>query len=376
MKTLVLNVHASQLYGAARSAFEHARLLRSTGVNTVMLLREHGALESLCAQEGIPCLVYPIAHHGLRRFWRQSGPLRKLLAVIRSRVDLVVGTARLLRREDAPLLHVHSAYCIYEALGARLVRAPLVWHVREEKGRGFGWWLRDLRMRMLADAVVFVSGGIRAGYRWCRPLARTLYNFVEIPAVCAPPEVSGPLTILFAGAIVREKGVLDAAAILGELKRRHVAFRAIFAGDGPPEARTELLSCLRREGVEARVKLIGYTTNMGALYASADVLLLPSHSDSLPRVVMEAMASGLPVVATRVGGIPEMVADGATGFLFEPGQPLEAAKALETLARDPSRRREMGVAGRTRAEKLFSQERYLEEVARIYADVMSARNQP
>jgi len=111
---------------------------------------------------------------------------------------------------------------------------------------------------------------------------------------------------------------------------------------------------------------LGLVEDMAPVYAQTDLLLLPARRDPLPRVVMEAMCWGIPVVASRVDGIPEMVEDGVTGLLAPPEDAAGFAAAADRLLKDPELRRRMGEAGRDRARRLFSPEAYRAAMREIY----------
>lgn len=124
---------------------------------------------------------------------------------------------------------------------------------------------------------------------------------------------------------------------------------------------------IQEHGLGGQVVIQGIQAQMGPVYARMDVLLLPTRRDSFPRVVMEAMSNGIPVIATRVDGLPEMVMDGETGFLVESGNIAGFASAVEHLLRDPVQRQRMGGAARERARRLFAPEVYSAAMHRLYA---------
>ena len=123
----------------------------------------------------------------------------------------------------------------------------------------------------------------------------------------------------------------------------------------------------RAAGVDARFH--GFVSDMRGPFASLDVLVQPSRADTLPLAVLEAMAAGLPVVGTRVGGIPEQVEDGVTGLVVEPENPAALAAALDSLAGDGARRRELGEAGRARAAERFSAEGIARRTVELYREL-------
>jgi len=103
-----------------------------------------------------------------------------------------------------------------------------------------------------------------------------------------------------------------------------------------------------------RVVLPGFRTDLDSLIGGADVVVLPSYTEGLPNVALEASAAGVPVVATAVGGTPEAIADGTSGFLVAPGEPASIATRVGELLRDPALRARFGAAGRDRMRELFT----------------------
>jgi glycosyltransferase involved in cell wall biosynthesis len=106
------------------------------------------------------------------------------------------------------------------------------------------------------------------------------------------------------------------------------------------------------------------------MLALADVFVLPSESEGFGRVLVEATAMGRPVVATNVGGIPEIVLEGETGLLVEPANPVALAHAVRTLLDEPARAARLGAAGRARAESTFSLGAHVDAIERVYDEVL------
>ncbi len=146
--------------------------------------------------------------------------------------------------------------------------------------------------------------------------------------------------------------------------------RLWIVGEGPLEPR--LREENRALGLEGRVQFLGFRTDIQALLHAADFFCLATHSEGLGSSILEAMAAGLPVVATRVGGIPEIVEEGSTGVLVPPSDPGALAAAMEQMALDAGLRDAMGAASRKRAD-LFSADRMAEGTYRSYRAAFSAR---
>ncbi len=175
----------------------------------------------------------------------------------------------------------------------------------------------------------------------------------------AGSEAPEPL-ILAAGRLVDKKGFAQLVAACRLLLDRGIAFRCILAGSGPLEA--ELRAQIRHAGLESHIELTGEALrqeDIPAFMASGAVFCLPcvrapdGDVDGLPQLLMEAMACGLPVVTTRIAGIPDLVRHDETGLLTQPGDSEGLAEALETLLADPERSALLAKAGRAHVERHF-----------------------
>jgi glycosyltransferase involved in cell wall biosynthesis len=188
-------------------------------------------------------------------------------------------------------------------------------------------------------------------------VAHVVYCPVELdPPVVAPPwEGDGPV-VGFVGRIEPRKGVLDLVAAAPEICASGA--RVVIVGDDPYEPDSRYLAQVR---ASADVEQAGWVDDAAGLMGSFDVLVAPSHQEPFGTVLAEAMAAGTPVVATRVGGLAEVVEDGVTGRLVEPGDPAALAAAVrEVLAR----RGEMGAAARAHAQR-FGADAYADRVEEL-----------
>lgn len=179
-------------------------------------------------------------------------------------------------------------------------------------------------------------------------------------------EDRGEPVLLAIGRLTWEKSHVDAVKAVAALVRVGLACRLKIAGDGPDRGLVEYWA--RRLGVREKVELLGLQDRAGIkrLLESADVLVHPSLSEGLPATLVEAAAAGIPVVATRVGGIPEVVLDGRTGILVEPGDPEGLACAIASLVRNGALRRSMGAEARRWFEERFTLEREMREWREAY----------
>jgi glycosyltransferase involved in cell wall biosynthesis len=207
----------------------------------------------------------------------------------------------------------------------------------------------------------------------------TIYNGLALPAASQPvppdwPFPPGPPVLITIGRLSPEK---DHAALLNAcaaLNRQGLAWRLLVLGEGRQRQALEQLSA--DLGLQAQVYWAGNQSPVFPWLAHADIFVLPSRWEGVSMALLEAMACGLPVVATAVGGTPEVVLEGQTGLLAPPGDSDALAQALAALLRDPSRRHTLGAAGRARLAEEFSIDRTLERLEDLYRRLLSAKETP
>lgn len=145
----------------------------------------------------------------------------------------------------------------------------------------------------------------------------------------------------------------------------------VIAGEGPHRPTLEAL--IGELGLGGRVRLLGYHDDTLAFYQALDLFVLSSRREGLPNVVLEAMAVGVPVVATRVGGVPRLAEDGRTGLLVEPGSVDELARAVARLLEDPALRARLGAEARRTVESRFSLQTRMETIRMVYDNLLGRR---
>ncbi len=162
------------------------------------------------------------------------------------------------------------------------------------------------------------------------------------------------------------EGLLDAIA---QLHAQGVRCELRVAGDG--SLRSPLAHLSERLNVAASVTFLGHVHDMRDFYRRLDMFVLPSSSEGLPLSLLEAMAAGVPVVASHVGGIPEVIVDGVHGLLVEPDNPSALIAAMKRLATDPGLRHELACAAAARVASEFTAARVAREVTRVYEAILS-----
>jgi glycosyltransferase involved in cell wall biosynthesis len=303
-----------------------------------------------------------------------------------SNVTRTLSDARAVFRSagDADLVHQHTALVPAVtmlragllALAARIRGRRVILHVHSGQVE---LWITTRARRLLtrialapAHHVVTMSNpsGNAIAAAIGRRKVTIVDNWIDAGAYRPADPVHSPPRVFYAGLLTPRKGVGDLLRASAMLSERGVAHELVLAGGTPdegPEAEREVRS------MDAPA-----ATFLGALpheriaaeLARADVFCLPSWYEAMPLSILEAMASGLPVVATDVGDIPRVVAQGVTGDLVPARSPERLADALEALLTDPEGRRRMGAAGRQRVEQDFTQERAVAALDRLYRQLV------
>lgn len=176
--------------------------------------------------------------------------------------------------------------------------------------------------------------------------------------------------ILSIGRLSREKGHADLLGALEQLPTLDREWKLVLLGIGPERDALEELA--RARGLAARVRFAGFDANVRLFYSIADLFVLPSHSEGSANVLLEAMMAGVPIVATRAGGNPEIVLDGQTGLLVRIGDGPELAAAITRLLQDRELAARLANAGRSRATHEFSQDRYGRLLSSFYAEALDS----
>jgi colanic acid/amylovoran biosynthesis glycosyltransferase len=198
-----------------------------------------------------------------------------------------------------------------------------------------------------------------------------VYNGLNLAEFGRATFSSDPPSIVAIGRLIVKKGFANLIRACALLVERGRSFQCEIFGEGPLE--NQLRAQIEELGLQERIQLAGPKPQheLRARLAGASVFVMPSvpeddgGMDNLPTVIMEAMATGLPVVSTRIGGIPEMVIDNQTGFLVQPEDAVALAGAIEKLTNDRSLGQKLGQAGYARAQALFSIEKNVRELCSL-----------
>ena len=321
---------------------------------------------------------------------RDIAPLRDALAVMK--------LARLIRSERPQILHTHTAKAgavgRLAALLAGDARPPIVVHTFHghvlrgyfDPVRSAGFRLLERWLARTSTALVAVSPQVRDDLVALGVAPREKFAVVRLGVELDERVDAGAngrvetrrllgiaperFAVGWIGRMTGVKRTDDVLLAFRRLRERGVDACLCLVGDGPDRDHVE-----RRAhdlGVMRDTFFLGYQDSVAPFFSAFDAFVLPSVNEGTPVTAIEALASGRPVVATRVGGVPDVVRDGVDGFLVEAGAIDDLADRLARLAADPELRERMGAAGRERVLSRYAVDRLVDDVDRLYRSLLEA----
>ncbi|MDP4005898.1 glycosyltransferase family 4 protein [Methylobacterium sp. NEAU K] len=364
-----------ELYGSDRCFVETVRTIRAAHptARIDVVLPQHGPIVAVLEPFANRIVIEPL--------WILRRKNLARLATL-GLMALPFAVARAYARIRASdLVYVNTTVVADYLLAARLLPGRSIVHVHEIPE---GSVLKVLRwlIRWSGANVVFNSRATEAAYALPAGAAatRVVYNGIAGPAEPNRQVYDGtrPLRVLMLGRISRIKGqdvLVEALASLPDTVRRRIELRIVGSAFEDAAREEALAAQIAEAGLSEQVSLQPFVDDPAALYRWADVATMPSQRpESLGRVAIEAMSFGVPPLVTRIGGLPEVVEDGKTGWVVPPGSPQPIAAALARIATDPARWRGFGEAARERYENLFSEASAAEGIeGMVWATLRHAR---
>jgi glycosyltransferase involved in cell wall biosynthesis len=363
--------------------------LAERGFDTILvagtLARGEASMEAAAEGRGVRIETIEELH-------REIAPLRDARAVMR--------LARLIRRERPAILHTHTAKAgavgRIAALLAGKARPPIIVHtfhghvLRGYFGpvKTFGFRQLERLLARMTTQLVAVSPEVRDDLVQLGVAPESKFAVVrlgieldervgnggggrhETRRVLGIPEEA--FVVGWFGRMTGVKRTPDVVRAFRGLVDTGVDGRLLLVGDGPERDGLERLA--HELGVMRRCLFLGYQEEVGRYYDAVDALVLPSGNEGTPVSVIESLAAARPVVATRVGGTPDVVRDGLDGFLVELGDVESIAGRLRELAADPARRAQMGAAGKEHVRERYAVERLVDDTERLYRSLLASKN--
>jgi glycosyltransferase involved in cell wall biosynthesis len=373
----VLYLHSSSgRYGADRQLLALANGLDPERYRPLAIVPSAGQLVDDLRAEGIETRTEPLAV--LRRALFRPAPLAAVWA--RALLD-GMRLARLIRTSGVRLVHSNTSVILSGVFAARLAGVPHVISVREIYADFARWWPYYRRFLLTADALCCSSDATRAQFGPARR-ARVVHEAVTAVGRAERDRARRALGVpadafvcAVLGRISSWKGQEILTRALAKPALAEVGAIGVIAGDSwPGQERYErdLRGLADRLGLDVRLRLVGFRSDPAEIYGAADVIVVPStRPDPLPNAALEAAASGCCVVAAAHGGLPEIIRDGETGRLFDPGDANALARVLDELRRDPAQTARLRAAAAADVGERFSVSRLLSATQALYDELLA-----
>jgi len=383
--TRILNVLFDERVGGPQlRVLQVARQLRQRGVEThVVIPKGDPQFASMLSEGGIPCHQLDLVR--LRQTFRPLPHVRFATQFWPNVCSLTC----LIRRHRIQIVHTNGLMHLQAAVAARLGAVPLVWHLNDVETPPLVLPIFPRLVRRWADSVAVAAAAVS---RHCFPngtepkgWTHVLYapvdteKFSPEPGTRVRAEFGIPADTPLVGAVANfspGKGLEYLLEAAPTIKERYPKAKFLFVGEMLENRRSYWQALLRRReqlGLATDIIFTGRRNDMSEVYRAMTLLVQASEAEACPMAVMEAGASGLPVVATEVGGTPELVEHGLTGLLIAPRNPARIAEAVIDVFSDPGRARRMGLAAAERMRRYFSLDRCVEAHIRLYESVLRRR---
>jgi len=365
-------IHSIDVGGAEQVVANYARHIDKTRFSTsVCALRAGGRLYDQLRDEGVRTFLLR------KRSGADLGALRRLV--------------RLIKSEGIDILHTHNASAhSWGLLAAVLSTKPILVateHSIHFPGRGGKLYsLARHAFRQRFSSIISCCNQVRDTQipPWRLPANKhvVIHNGINPSLYASTPQQSLIVEKLgldparpivgTVGSLTPHKGHSVLIEAVAKMRRRGHTPQVLIIGDGP--LRTELAENISQNGLNGQILLAGVRVNISEILPLLDIFVLPSLREGFPISILEAMAAGLPVVASDVGGCRESLVDGVTGFLSEPGDPDMLADLLSELLADSARRLSMGKAAQERVRSHFSVEGMVRATERLYDSLVNGHD--
>ena len=410
-KRILFIQHASAMGGSVLSLlYLMQKLDRSKYIPVVACVSPLGGVVELYQSQGIETFhwprlaIFPHTTGGWYPIWnpRALGQLAKKIAAFPSGVT---ATRQLIQKVKPDLVHLNSVVLAPSAVGVKREKIPLVWHVREAVVPGHMGCRRALIkhwLMSLPDEIIFISSDEKQQLLNNRR-GVVIPNFVDFNRF--NQEVDGSacrqdlglkksdFAVLFLGGLGKIKGIhpfLEAVRIEHERNPHlHVVIasgispqstrwiartaRVVLPLLGCPTTRQRAMAFMQLNQMQCYVHLLPFRSDIERLIAACDVLAFPSIEPHFARPVIEAGAMGKPVIASRIGGVEELIEEGVTGILVPPGDVHAIADALHTLFTQSAMAANMGRNGCKRSQLSYNADINVEEITRIYDHIFDGK---
>lgn len=371
MKILFVS-NTNSLYGANRSMLELIKYIKAMGDDVAVLLPKAGGITDELVKTGCEYHIenyttcVRIGRYNVLQYFKNIGIYIKLISEI--------------RRWNIDLIHTNTSVLDIGACIAYTLKIPHIWHVREMREHYnmkyiMPHWYKRLREK--SEGTIYISRFLleKAQQEFAEKNVHVIYNGFEI----SESEVSqrekdakGSVDLLSCGMITEKKGqeeAIEAVRIL--IQERGMNVNLYLAGEGGSRQYIEMLKHkIRDYGIESNIFFLGFQKDLTQIRQKADIALQCSRLEGMGRVTVESMLAGIIVVGAASGATTELIMDGETGYLYEPGNFAQLADKIEYIVHHPKERREIEIRAKESAKVKFDSIFINEQIRTLYKELL------
>lgn len=345
MKTIFFS-HTSDLGGGERSLLTLLSSIKNR-IDAVVVIPREGPLRVVLASMGIK---YYMSEY---RWWtvRRSSKRNKIVDTFHEHLTAATGIANIVMHERPDLIVTNTSVICEGALVAYLLKVPHIWHIRElgEKDHGFiyeyGFAFTSKFINDFSSHLVFNSKATLKEFTKYIHLDKTsvVYNAIQLDSNLSQSTVpniyqrENSFKILVAGTISKKKNQIDALRAVKKLITKGKDVELCLLGNCTDQNLVLYISkYINKHQLQKFVHVHGFIENPYPVFSSTNLVLVTSKNEAFGRTILEAMLLGKPVIATKAGGVPEIIEDGKNGILYTPSNTSELAEKIDTLVNNPS----------------------------------------
>ncbi|OGW83142.1 MAG: hypothetical protein A2987_04300 [Omnitrophica bacterium RIFCSPLOWO2_01_FULL_45_10] len=388
---LIFISHSAEYGGAEKNLLDIITNIDRDYYEVYLLFPREGLFEEEIRRRGIRCFIINY------KYWVDPKPFSlRLLLNLPLNIIGAFRIVRLIKKIGIDMVYTNTCTVISGAIASFICGKPHLWHIHEHIGRRGGAFCLPIfnglipkLIHLLSSHIIVNSAAVKDDFpKAYQEKVSTIYYGFEIPADGPKDNEKEEIKrrygveenekiISVIGVICDRKGQREATLALSIIAKEKSNFRLLLAGKEYRSNRpyiSELSAIISRNNLQGRMIFTGFIEDIKEIYAISDMLLVPSSAEPFGRVVVEAMLYGVPVIATRVGGIPEIVEDGKTGILINSRGPEEIAAAILRLSGAPQEARRLVETARRTAIERFGMARMMFEIESIIKETWQ-RNQ-
>lgn len=380
MKNILFIHQSAELYGSDRTLLLLVTSLIKNGMNPVVVLPHEGPLSGELEKAGVKIIYAPVI-----KISRKMFTARNLLALPKEYFASLRVIKDSVKEMNIELVYSNTLAVLIGFLYARKYKLPHIWHVHEiiEHPQVVTKFFKRILQSKINKKLIFNSNATHQFWDPSGKLnAATVWNGIEKPADSGDPEKikllrdeaglkPEDIVIGLVGRINRLKGQQLLLEAFSELSNKNC--KLIFVGSPPPNQEEYLINLtdkINQFELQERVKILPFQSDIWNIWEIIDLAVVPStEPESFGLVAVEAMLCGKPVVASRIGGLSEIVVHQETGILFEARNLAALKDALNELILDPEKCASMGQKGKQRAETFFTLDKYVSQIQQICQNI-------